>query len=75
MLLFMGTGSRLHVQDWDQIIKTTASDRAVDDFFGYPVSISGDYAVVGAYQESEDASGGNTMRIPGTIKKPSMIFI
>ena len=43
-------------QNWDQIIKAAASDRGqttisgrgVNDFFGYSVAISGDYAIVGA---------------------------
>ncbi|MCH7820177.1 MAG: FG-GAP repeat protein, partial [Candidatus Marinimicrobia bacterium] len=40
--------------------KITASDGAADDFFGISVSISGDYAVVGAYwggDDKGDASG------------------
>ena len=56
-----------NAQNWDQIIKaaasdrgqTTASDRSASDLFGYSVAISGDYAIVGAYGEDEDASGGN----------------
>ncbi|MHC1774362.1 MAG: T9SS type A sorting domain-containing protein [Lentimicrobium sp.] len=50
----------LIAQNWDQIIKTVASDRGTDDYFGYSVAISGDYAIVGAYEEDEDATGGNT---------------
>jgi dUTPase len=34
---------------WTQQTKLTASDGAVDDNFGYSVSISGDYVVIGAY--------------------------
>ena len=36
---------------WSQIAKLTASDGAVYDSFGYSVSISGDYAIVGAYRD------------------------
>jgi hypothetical protein len=43
---------------WAQQQKIVASDRAVDDLFGYSVAISGDHAIVGAYFEDEDASGG-----------------
>ena len=45
---------------WNEGQKIVASDRAVGDIFGV-VSISGNYAVVGAYSEDEDASGGNTL--------------
>lgn len=53
-------------QTWDQIIKATASDRMENDNFGYCVCISGDYAIVGAPYESEDALGGNTMDYAGS---------
>ncbi len=38
-----------------------APDRAEWDNFGFSVSISGDYAIVGAVGEDEDAGGGNTL--------------
>jgi drug/metabolite transporter superfamily protein YnfA len=44
-------------QNWNQIIKACSSDRATNDEFGYSVSISGDYAIVGAHYEDHDASG------------------
>ena len=34
---------------WTEQAKINASDGAADDYFGYSVAISGDYAVVGAY--------------------------
>ena len=52
--------------NWTQSQKLTASDRAADDEFGYSVSISGDYAIVGAWQENEDASGANTQTWAGS---------
>jgi PAS domain-containing protein len=63
-----------NAQNWDQIIKAAAndrgqntiSDRAADDYFGYSVAISGDYAIVGAYGEDEDASGGATASFAGS---------
>ncbi len=51
---------------WAQVQKIVASDRAVSDYFGYSVAISGDYAIVGAYQEDEDASGANTLTNAGS---------
>ena len=51
---------------WTQVQKIVAGDRSTVDFFGFSVSISGDYAIVGAYNESEDASGGNTKAAAGS---------
>ena len=52
--------------NWHEIQKIVASDRAEEDWFGVSVSISGDYAIVGAYLEDEDSSGMNTFRDPGS---------
>jgi hypothetical protein len=46
--------------NWGQVKKIVASDRSADDQFGNSVSISGNYIVVGAPKEDEDASGGAT---------------
>ena len=35
--------------NWEEVTKITASDGVINDRFGYSVSISGDYAIVGAY--------------------------
>ena len=43
--------------NWDQIAKLTASDGAANDNFGIDVSISGDLAIVGAYQHYSDGTG------------------
>jgi hypothetical protein len=51
--------------------KIVASDRAIGEtgyrnaFFGTAVALSGDYMVVGAPEESEDAQGANTVRYAG----------
>ncbi len=42
--------------EWNEVAKLTASDGSEYDFFGSSVSISGDYAIVGAYGDNEDAS-------------------
>ena len=47
------TGALLHTLD-----NPNAYSTSVKDFFGYSVSISGNYAIVGAYQE--DDAGGTT---------------
>jgi FG-GAP repeat len=46
--------------NWVQKAKVWAADGAVNDLFGFSVSISGDYAVVGAYQK--DGIGTDTSR-------------
>jgi hypothetical protein len=43
---------------WTEVQKLVASDRDIDDRFGYSVAISGDYAVVSAYLGDDDTSGG-----------------
>jgi hypothetical protein len=55
-----GTGN------WHQVEKIVASDRDTNAFFGYSVSVSGNYAIVGAYYADEDASGGNTLNNAGS---------
>jgi phosphopantetheinyl transferase len=52
--------------NWNEVQKIVASDRDVDDYFGFSVSISGNYAIVGAYWEEEDAEGGNTLVYAGS---------
>ena len=52
--------------NWGQVKKIVASDRAASDYFGYSVSISGSYAIVGAYQEDQDASGGAMLTDAGS---------
>ena len=51
---------------WTQEAKIVASDRSAGDNFGISVSISGDYIIVGANAESEDAIGGNTLGDAGS---------
>ena len=52
---------------WTQNNKIVASDRAADDNFGKSVAISGDYAIVGAPNEDEDAAGVNTLADAGSV--------
>ncbi|MCC6761301.1 MAG: hypothetical protein IT252_08795 [Chitinophagaceae bacterium] len=52
--------------NWGQVKKIVAADRAGSDYFGYAVSIFGNTLAVGAYQEDEDAAGGNTLTNAGS---------
>ncbi|MBX2950243.1 MAG: T9SS type A sorting domain-containing protein [Crocinitomicaceae bacterium] len=49
----------IHAQNWEQLVKLTAGDRAAMSRFGHSVDISGDYAVVGAPFSGNDENGGN----------------
>lgn len=51
---------------WAQLQKINASDRAVEDVFGFAVGISGDQLVVGAYEEDEDTTGSNYLSDAGS---------
>jgi hypothetical protein len=48
---------------WSQQAKLTASDGAAEDFFGCSVSISGDYAVVGAYYNDDNGTDSGSAYI------------
>jgi hypothetical protein len=51
---------------WTQIKKITATVRAAGDNFGYSVSIFGNYIVVGANLEDEDATESNNLNGAGS---------
>jgi hypothetical protein len=57
-----GTGN------WGEVKKITASDGAADDSFGESVSISGNYATVGAYVDDDNGTNSGSAYIFG----PSM---
>ena len=48
---------------WSEQAKLTASDGAANDFFGSWVSISGDYAVIGAYYDDDDGENSGSAYI------------
>jgi hypothetical protein len=49
-----------------ELAKLTASDGATNDYFGDSVSISGDYAVVGAYGDDSSSGSAYIFRRDGT---------
>ncbi|MBN2521867.1 MAG: T9SS type A sorting domain-containing protein [Bacteroidales bacterium] len=51
---------------WSEVQQLTAPEVAYDDQFGSSVCISGNYAIVGAYHEDEDASENNTIENAGS---------
>ncbi|MBC2845531.1 T9SS type A sorting domain-containing protein [Winogradskyella flava] len=52
---------------WNEVQKIVASDRATDDYFaGDGVSIDGNYVIIGAKFEDEDALGMNTLNAAGS---------
>ncbi len=56
----------MYSQTWNEVMKLVASERAEEDHFGNSVGISGHYAIVGAYTESEDASDENFLKEAGS---------
>jgi len=52
---------------WSQQQKLVASDRGAGDLFGFRVSISGNYAVVGAYKEDHDIADTDSMYDAGSV--------
>ncbi|MCJ7553450.1 MAG: FG-GAP repeat protein, partial [Ignavibacteriaceae bacterium] len=48
---------------WTEDTKLTASDGEIDDWFGKSVSISGDYAVIGAWQDDDNGVGSGSAYI------------
>ena len=58
--------SQAFALDWEEVNKVISLERKKADYFGYSIDISGDYAIVGAYFEDEDAAGGNTISSAGS---------
>ena len=48
---------------WTEQTKIIASDGAADDNFGYSVSISGDYAVIGAWGDDDNGANSGSVYI------------
>ncbi len=48
---------------WVQQTKLTASDAAEGDYFGYSVSISGDYAIIGAFKDDDNGTDSGSAYI------------
>jgi len=65
VLLMLALASFSPAEDWEQLQKFVAADRAEGARFGVSVCVDGDYAIVGAYLESMDASGGNMLYAAG----------
>jgi FG-GAP repeat protein/type IX secretion system substrate protein len=51
---------------WNQAQKIIASDREMNDCFGYSVSISGKFAIIGACYEDEDISAKDSLPEAGS---------
>ena len=47
--------------------KITSADRSTGDYFGWAVAISANCALVGAYQDQEDATSANTLFGAGSV--------
>jgi len=52
---------------WIEYQKIVPTDRGDSDCFGTSVSISGEYAMIGAYKEDEDPTLSNTLNDAGSV--------
>jgi hypothetical protein len=52
---------------WVEIQKIIASDRSIDDEFGWSVDIDGNTIIVGAHQDFEDVNGLNPIHHAGSV--------
>lgn len=55
----------LPAQNWNQILKATALDGSIDDFYGYSAAMSGDYAIIGSIRSSKDVNNLNEIQGAG----------
>ena len=59
--------------------KLTASDGAVDDFFGHSVGLSGSTAIVGAYGDDDPTDSGSaylyTASAPPPVPLPASLWL
>ncbi|OQY29001.1 MAG: hypothetical protein B6244_05530 [Candidatus Cloacimonetes bacterium 4572_55] len=57
---------------WIEQHKLIASDGASDDYFGYPVAISGDAAIVGAYRDDDNGLDSGATYIFTNVAGPPL---
>ena len=62
VLLLILAGS-VQAEGWTELNKVTASDGAASDYFGLSVSISGDYALLGAWYDDDKGSNSGSAYI------------
>ena len=67
IIVFFLFNKDIHSQNWNLVKKAVASDRKAGDYYGYSVSIYGDYAVVGAPYEDFDLIGQNRKHNAGAV--------
>jgi len=60
---------------WNQVAKLTASDGTTHDYFGRIVSISGDYVIVGAYQDDDNGADSGSAYIYRKITVLPFLFL
>ena len=65
-VLFLSSFS-LYAQNWVEMCKLIAPDRDTSTSLGMSVSISGNYAVAGAYREKKDVNGANSQIDAGAV--------
>ena len=54
-------------QNWNEILNNSSSDIEESDYFGSSVSVSGNYAIVGAWGEDENVIGIDSLSLAGSV--------
>jgi hypothetical protein len=67
MLWLLTSQISMYAQNWDQVLKSTSNPRNNTDYYGYKVSIDGDYAVVGSPYHDYDQFGINFLYNSGAV--------
>ena len=62
-LILSTTFFTLNAQNWNEIIKATATDAAASDLFGYGVDIDGDTAIIGSQNDDDDGTDSGSAYI------------
>ncbi len=60
---------------WSQQAYLKASNSEAGDFFGYSVAVSGDTAVIGAYQEDSNASGVGGNQVDNSAAEAGAAYV
>ena len=73
--MYKRDGTNMYKRDgtnWSEQVKLIASDGARNDYFGYSVSVSGDYAIIGAYYDDDKGGDSGSAYMFGKVLCPSM---
>jgi len=70
-----GSAYLFDVTTGDQLLKLTASDAANLDYFGAAVAVSGDKAIIGAYQDDDGGGDSGSAYLYSSVPEPSTFVL